>query len=701
MASLKTLTINGVTYEVTPVVPASSITLLASAWEGDGDRYSQVVTIPGVTSHTKVDLQPTSEQLIEFHYKVLAFVAENDGGVVTVYAIGDQPMDDHTIQITKTEVKGTGKIRGNTVGTTMPRPDWNQTDPTKADYILNKPENFGGGVGKTTEEGGTVFNDYKTNQAPAKFATAFGSHSGAFAPGAIASGFPIARSGANITYDEDGRQLPENEEDWRYNEVYGYGGEASGKGAVCYARAGKSLGYRTQVGYPPSAEIAALRPEAITYTALPFDITAPTYKGEGVTVDESRIVMERYTQVVYPASRGVLRFSTVAHFDVVPDGAHIEVYAVPENEEESTYQIANFDIIRSGESSVAEVEIPPRASLRIEFWNEQEAPASLTISDITYFPGDNVGQGAFAIGADTAALGNHAFAGGWGAVAKGYHSMAFGGHNEASGEYSIAFGNKTKATGYAAVAVGDQCEATKENCFAGGTLSKSTAGNSIAFGYSCTASTKRCVALGSEANASGEMGAAAIGHQVTANGKGATAMGSGSTAKGEGTFAVGAGTQATLYGAFAYGDHCIASNYNAIAGGANSVAKHANTGAIGRRVVTSRSSQFVVGQDNADASGALFVVGNGTSDTDRKNAFVVNADGSAKVTGRLSFGSIDAASRNNIITNKQSLYAPTNNDKGDYIGQIWLRIEEEDNTTAEVYMFTGENLGGWQWTKIG
>lgn len=140
MGILKTLTINGITYNVTPVVPASSITLLASAWVGNGDAYSQVVEVPGVTANTKVDLQPTSEQLAEFHYKVLAFVAENDGGVITVYAIGDKPTGNHTIQITKTEVEGTGKIRGNTVGTTMPRPDWNQTDPTQSDYIKNKPD---------------------------------------------------------------------------------------------------------------------------------------------------------------------------------------------------------------------------------------------------------------------------------------------------------------------------------------------------------------------------------------------------------------------------------------------------------------------------------------------------------------------------------------------------------------------------------
>lgn len=140
MGVMKTLTINGVKYDVTPVVPSTSVTLLADAWVGDGDAYSQVVKIPGATPNTKVDLQPTSEQLAEFHYKVLAFVAENEGGVVSVYAIGDKPTSDHTIQITLTEVEGTGRIRGNTVGTTMPRPDWNQGNPNKADFIKNKPD---------------------------------------------------------------------------------------------------------------------------------------------------------------------------------------------------------------------------------------------------------------------------------------------------------------------------------------------------------------------------------------------------------------------------------------------------------------------------------------------------------------------------------------------------------------------------------
>ena len=138
MSIMRTLTINGVKYDVTPVLPSSSVTLLANAWVGEEDSYYQIVELSGVTEHTKVDLQPTAEQLVEFHHKVLGFVAENDNRVVTVYAIGDKPAGDHTIQITLTEVEASGKIRGNTVGTTMPRSDLNQTDPKKADYVKGR-----------------------------------------------------------------------------------------------------------------------------------------------------------------------------------------------------------------------------------------------------------------------------------------------------------------------------------------------------------------------------------------------------------------------------------------------------------------------------------------------------------------------------------------------------------------------------------
>ena len=80
------------------------VTLLASAWVTEGTRYSQVVEIDGVTEYSQVDLKPSIEQLDIFHDKDLAFVTENEDGVVTVYALGDKPTNDYTIQVTITEV---------------------------------------------------------------------------------------------------------------------------------------------------------------------------------------------------------------------------------------------------------------------------------------------------------------------------------------------------------------------------------------------------------------------------------------------------------------------------------------------------------------------------------------------------------------------------------------------------------------------
>lgn len=81
------------------------VTILANKWVGASSPYSQVVNIAGVTENSQVDLTPSVEQLAVFHNKDLAFVTENEGGVVTVYAIGDKPTNDYTIQVTITEVE--------------------------------------------------------------------------------------------------------------------------------------------------------------------------------------------------------------------------------------------------------------------------------------------------------------------------------------------------------------------------------------------------------------------------------------------------------------------------------------------------------------------------------------------------------------------------------------------------------------------
>lgn len=83
----------------------TEVTLKADMWEGDEHPYSQVIEIEGVTENSQVNLTPSVEQLVVFYEKDLSFVTENVGGVVTVYAIGQKPQNDYTVQVTITEVE--------------------------------------------------------------------------------------------------------------------------------------------------------------------------------------------------------------------------------------------------------------------------------------------------------------------------------------------------------------------------------------------------------------------------------------------------------------------------------------------------------------------------------------------------------------------------------------------------------------------
>lgn len=80
------------------------VTIFADQWVGEESPYSQVVIVEGATEYSQVDLTPSIAQLAIFYEKDIGFVTENDGGTVTVYAIGQKPTNDYTIQVTITEV---------------------------------------------------------------------------------------------------------------------------------------------------------------------------------------------------------------------------------------------------------------------------------------------------------------------------------------------------------------------------------------------------------------------------------------------------------------------------------------------------------------------------------------------------------------------------------------------------------------------
>ena len=90
--------------EKNPKATIGFVELLADKWVGSGNLYSQIVTIDGTTENSQVDLTPSVEQLAIFYDKDLSFVTENEEGVITVYAIGQKPENDYTMQVTITEV---------------------------------------------------------------------------------------------------------------------------------------------------------------------------------------------------------------------------------------------------------------------------------------------------------------------------------------------------------------------------------------------------------------------------------------------------------------------------------------------------------------------------------------------------------------------------------------------------------------------
>ena len=90
---------------------STSITLQADKWEevlNDDDKivgFEQTVEdIDGVTQYSKVDLQPSPEQLITFSEKDMTFTTVNEGGNVKVCVVGQKPTQDYMIQVTITEV---------------------------------------------------------------------------------------------------------------------------------------------------------------------------------------------------------------------------------------------------------------------------------------------------------------------------------------------------------------------------------------------------------------------------------------------------------------------------------------------------------------------------------------------------------------------------------------------------------------------
>jgi hypothetical protein len=233
------------------------------------------------------------------------------------------------------------------------------------------------------------------------------------------------------------------------------------------------------------------------------------------------------------------------------------------------------------------------------------------------------------------------FSAGWASRAIGNISTATGFRNTASGSSSVSMGNYNYATGDTSIALG------KENWAEGA--------STVTIGYKNHAAGAGSVSLGQENIAwgttnftSGYQNVAGDTSADVGTGGSATAMGKYNTASADATMALNRGTSATNQAATSMGLGTTADNVGMLAVGVNNAAGIGDT--------TTDQYYYADGQYTGAPIGVAFVVGNGDVDTSNglaganpSNAFVVNYDGSATLSGDLTINS-DSRLKSNIVT---------------------------------------------------
>lgn len=93
-------------YAERSMAKVGEITVYADKWEGSDKLHSQVVAVDGVTitEKSQVVIALSAEQVLRFRDKEISFVTENEGGVITVFVIGDVPQNDYVFEVIVKEV---------------------------------------------------------------------------------------------------------------------------------------------------------------------------------------------------------------------------------------------------------------------------------------------------------------------------------------------------------------------------------------------------------------------------------------------------------------------------------------------------------------------------------------------------------------------------------------------------------------------
>lgn len=238
------------------------------------------------------------------------------------------------------------------------------------------------------------------------------------------------------------------------------------------------------------------------------------------------------------------------------------------------------------------------------------------------------GNYSHAEGQDTTAVGNHSHTEGVGTNAEGACSHAEGTKTTANGEASHAEGNGTIASSEASHAEGYTTSASGIGSHAEGFSAIASGEVSHAEGRGTEASGDYSHAEGYSTIASG-LQAHAEGKNTRAKGKSSHAEGTDTTASGGHSHAEGSGTTASGGYAHAEGYSTTASAVAAHAEGIDTIASGGRSHAEGTGTIAAGLNQHAQGKFNIEDTENKYahIIGGGISEGDRKNIHTVDWDG--------------------------------------------------------------------------
>lgn len=108
-----------ITQVLTQIKPRIVTIELTTNWiQVSERRYSQEIALENITQNSRLDLQPNADMIEEFKQLGLVFVTENNGGVITIYSVGNMPLKSYTMQATiiETECNEEDAVIGIPVG---------------------------------------------------------------------------------------------------------------------------------------------------------------------------------------------------------------------------------------------------------------------------------------------------------------------------------------------------------------------------------------------------------------------------------------------------------------------------------------------------------------------------------------------------------------------------------------------------------